>query len=70
MAAITLMPFVSMTAAAQMSTTTLGTQTDTLSATVVDYFSVLVTKYWPFVVGFGILLVVWHFGRRIIASFT
>lgn len=52
-----------------MSTTTLGSNIDVLNGTVVDYFNVLLEKYWPFVVGFVILVGVWYFGRRIINSF-
>lgn len=59
-----------MTAAAQMSTTTLGTSIDSVNTTTTDYFSVLLTKYWPFLVGFVILVGVWHFGKRILSHFS
>ena len=55
--------------AAVMSTSTLGSSIDSLNGTVGDYFQVLLDKYWPFVVGFVILVGVWYFGRRIINSF-
>lgn len=57
------------TANAQMSTTTLGTSIDSINETTYDYFQVLLAKYWPFIVGFGVLLIVWGFGKRIIAHF-
>jgi ethanolamine transporter EutH len=54
---------------AQMSTSTLGASIDTVNTTTMDYFTVLLAKYWPFVVGFLILLGVWYFGRHIVNSF-
>jgi len=55
---------------AQMTTTTLASSVDTVNGTTMDYFTVLLAHYWPFVVGFLILLAVWHFGKRIISAFS
>jgi type II secretory pathway component PulF len=41
---------------AQMSTTTLGNSIDTVSQTTLDYFTTLIAKFWPFLLG-GLLLV-------------
>jgi hypothetical protein len=68
--ALTILPFVPSVAAAQMSTTTLGTAIASVNGTTYDYFTVLLTNYWPFVVGFLILVAVWHFGKRIIGAFN
>lgn len=56
--------------ASTMSTTTLGTAIDSTNGTVYDYFLVLLDKYWPFLVGFGILVGVWGFGKRVITHFS
>ena len=61
------MPFISF---AQVSTSTLGASIDTVNGTWYDYFTILLSHYWPFVVGVGVLLVVWHFGRRALNSFN
>ena len=53
-----------------ISTSSLGTSVDTVNGTTMDYFTVLLSHYWPFVVGFLILLAVWHFGKRIISAFS
>lgn len=63
-------PFAMTLAHAQMTTTTLGASIDTVSGTTQDYFAVLLAKYWPFVVGFLILLGVWHYGKRVITGFN
>lgn len=55
--------------ATTMSSGTLGTSIDTMNGTVYDYFQVMLEKYWPFIVGFGILVAVWYIGRRLIHSF-
>lgn len=60
----------SQSAAAQLSTSTLGSAIDNVNGTFYDYFLVLLAKYWPFVVGVGILIVVWHFGRRALNAFS
>lgn len=62
-----LAPYVS---AAQLNTSTLGTAIDNVNGTFYDYFLVLLAKYWPFVVGVGVLLVVWGFGRRALHQFS
>jgi hypothetical protein len=54
---------------AALTTTTLGTSIDNVNATFYDYFLVLLDKYWPFIVGAGILILVWHFGRRLLTAF-
>jgi len=51
---------------AQFSTTTLGTAIDTVSQTSYDYFGVLISKFWPFLLGAVILVGVVVFGKRII----
>lgn len=56
--------------AAVMSTSTLGSAIDSINGTTYDYFAVLLEKYWPFLVGFGVLLVVWGFGKRIVQHFA
>ncbi len=66
-AAALVLPLISF---AQVSTTTLGTAIDSVNGTWYDYFQVLLTHYWPFVVGAGILVLVWHFGRRLLNAFT
>ena len=53
-----------------LSTSTLGTAIDTVNGTFYSYFQVLLTNYWPFVVGAGVLLLVWHFGRRLLTAFN
>lgn len=55
---------------AQMTTTTLASSIDSVNGTTYDYFLVLLAKYWPFVVGFGVLLIAWGFGRRILQHFA
>ena len=50
------------------STTTLGTAIDTVSGTTYDYFGVLITKFWPFLLGAVILIGILVFGKRIIRS--
>jgi hypothetical protein len=52
-----------------LSTTTLGTAIDSVNSTWYGYFLVLLSNYWPFVVGVGVILLVWHFGRRAIEAF-
>lgn len=59
-----------MSAGAQMTSSTLGTAIDSVNSTTYDYFLVLLNKYWPFVVGFLILLGVWRYGRGILHGFT
>lgn len=51
-------------ASAQVSTTTLPTVINTLNSTWYSYFQVMLANFWPFVVGVGVILLVWHFGRR------
>jgi len=53
-----------------MSSSTLATQIDTVNTTFMDYLSVLITNYWPFLLGAIVLAAVWAFGRRIWSSFT
>jgi len=50
------------------STTSLGTAIDDVSGTTYDYFTVLITKFWPFLLGAVILVGVIVFGKRIIHS--
>ena len=47
-----------------LSTSTLGTAIDSVNSTWYSYFLVLLTNYWPFVVGVGVIIFVWAFGRR------
>lgn len=54
--------------AAPLSTATLGTSIDTVSETTLDYFTVLIAKFWPFLLGAVILVGVVVFGKRIIHS--
>lgn len=55
-------------AAAQttFSTTSLGTAIDTVSGTTYDYFTVLLAKFWPFLLGAVILVGILVFGKSII----
>lgn len=46
------MPFL---ASAQMSTTTLATQIDNVNAAAYDYLAVVITNYWPFLLGFLVI---------------
>jgi len=55
-------------ASAQMTTTTLGENIDTVSGTVLGYLGVLLAKYWPFVIIGVILVGVFAFGKRLIQS--
>lgn len=48
------------------STTSLGTAIDTVSGSTYDYFTVLITKFWPFLLGAVILIGVIVFGKRIV----
>lgn len=52
--------------ATAMSTTTLGSNIDEVSGITLDYFGVLIAKYWPFLLGFIILVGVVAFGKRTI----
>jgi hypothetical protein len=61
---------VSVALAGPLTTSTLGSSIDTVNGTFYDYFVVLLDKYWPFVVGAGILVLVWHFGRRLLHAFN
>lgn len=56
-------------ASAQLTTTTLGTAVDSINSTWYDYFTVLLAKYWPFLVGAIILVGIWHFGKRLLFGF-
>jgi hypothetical protein len=62
--------FTAFSAHAQMTTSTLGTSIDSVNSTTTSYFQVLLDKYWPFLVGFIILVTVWHFGKRILSAFS
>lgn len=48
------------------STTSLGTAIDNVSGTTYDYFTVLIAKFWPFLLGAVILIGVIVFGKRIV----
>jgi len=63
--ATALLPFATF-ASTPLSTTTLGTSIDTVSGTTMDYFGVLIEKFWPFLLGAVILVGVILFGKRII----
>lgn len=52
--------------AAAFSTTTLGTAIDDVSSNTYDYFSVLISKFWPFLLGAVIIVGVVVFGKRIV----
>ena len=54
------------TPAIGMTTTTLGTNIDTVSNLVLAYIGTLLTKYWPFVLIGLILVGVFAFGKRLI----
>ena len=56
--------------AAPLTTSTLASSIDTVNGTFYDYFTVLLSNYWPFVVGGGILVLVWHVGRRLLHAFN
>lgn len=60
--------FLPMIAGAQMGTSSLATSINSVNATAYDYVAVLLTNYWPFVLGFLILLGVIAFGKRIVVS--
>lgn len=53
-----------------LATSTLGTAIDSINGTFYGYFLVLLESYWPFVVGAGVLVMVWHFGRRLLTAFN
>lgn len=69
-AAAVLLPLAPMVAAAQtpFSTTTLGTAIDSVSGTSYDYFTVLIAKFWPYLLGAVLLVGVIAFGKRIVHS--
>lgn len=50
------------------TTSSLGAAIDTVSGTTYDYFTVLIVKFWPFLLGAVILVGVVVFGKRIIHS--
>lgn len=50
-------------------TSTVKSSIDCINNTTGGYFSTLLTHYWPFLVGGGVLLGVWHYGAAIITSF-
>lgn len=56
-------------AGAQMSTTTLATQIGNVNQTAYDYLGVVIGSYWPFVLGFmiiiGVLAVGIYFVKRL-----
>lgn len=62
---LALVPF----ANAQLTSSTLGTSIDSINSTWYDYFTVLLNKFWPFLVGAGILVAVWWFGRHLLRAF-
>ena len=61
---------VSFANAQALTTSTLATAIDTVNSTWYGYFLVLLLNYWPFIVGVGVLVVVWHFGRRALNAFS
>lgn len=61
------LPLVSM---AQVSTTTIATRVDTMTATLFDYFDLAVAKFWPIVLGFALLVAVYLIGRRVYSALT
>jgi len=54
--------------ATTFSTTSLGTSIDTVSGSAYEYFTVLIEKFWPFLLAAVILVGVIAFGKRIVHS--
>lgn len=54
----------------KVSSSTVGCFMDGMNTTVTGFFDILISKYWPFVVGFIILVMVWFLGKRILANFS
>lgn len=52
-----------------MSTGTLGANIDLVNGTFMDFLGILITKYWPFLLGAVILVAIWAFGKSIIQHF-
>lgn len=66
-AAGALLPLV---AAAQVSTSTIATRVDTMTATLFDYFDLAILKFWPIVLGFALLIAVYLIGRKVYYALT
>lgn len=49
-----------------LSTTTLGAAIDTISGSTYDYFTVMIAKFWPYLLVTSILVGVVVYGKRII----
>lgn len=54
---------------AQYDTSTLTANINSVSDSFVSYFTVLLTTFWPLVVGIGILAIVWGFARGALNRF-
>jgi len=55
-------------AGSPMSTTTLAANIDSVSGSATDYIAVLLTNYWPLVLGFLVLIGVIAFGKRAVQA--
>lgn len=53
-----------------IGSTTLGCSIDGLNSSVAEWFGVILIKYWPFTVGFIILMIVLGTGKRILRHFS
>lgn len=54
---------------AQYSTTTLTANINSVATSFTDYFTVLLTTFWPLVVGIGVIGLVWSFTRGALSRF-
>jgi hypothetical protein len=52
-----------------LNTTTMACSIDNVNSGVTGYVYTLLAHYWPFVVGAGVLVGVWHFGMAAITLF-
>jgi hypothetical protein len=66
--AVTGLLYAGLAHAQPFSPTVLGENIDTVSSSTQSYFSVLIEKFWPFLLGAVILIGVIVFGKRIVHS--
>ena len=52
-----------------IASNTLGCAIDNINGNIFDYFQTLLAKYWPYILGFLILITIWFTGKAIISRF-
>lgn len=51
-------------ASGKITSSTLSKSIEKINCTAIAYTNVIIDKYWPFVLGFVLLLIAWYFGRK------